>query len=108
MRLRKELVAASSVPLVLSILSEGDSYGYAIIRRVIEMSGGKTEWADGMIYPVLHWLENGGMARSRWTRSGSGRRRRYYSLEPDGQTALQQQKVEWALVTSVLNRLWRL
>ena len=43
MKLEKELVAASSVPLVLSILSEGDSYGYAIIQRVKELSGGKIE-----------------------------------------------------------------
>src|ERR1043165_7316011 len=57
MKLQKELVAASSVPLVLSILTEGDSYGYAIIQRVKELSGGKIEWTDGMLYPVLHWLE---------------------------------------------------
>jgi len=58
MKLEKELVAASSVPLILSILSEGDSYGYAIIQRVKELSCGKIEWTDGMLYPVLHWLED--------------------------------------------------
>jgi len=56
MKLEKELVAASSVPLILSILSEGDSYGYAIIQRVKDLSGGKINWTDGMLYPVLHWL----------------------------------------------------
>ena len=50
MKLEKELVAASSVPLVLSILSEGDNYGYAIIQRVKELSGGKIEWTDGMLF----------------------------------------------------------
>ena len=107
MKLDKELVAASSVPLVLSILSEGDSYGYAIIQRVRELSGGKIEWTDGMLYPVLHWLEDQGLVSSRWTKSEAGRKRKYYSLEPDGRKALRQQKEQWSLVTSTLNQLWR-
>ena len=107
MKLEKELVAASSVPLVLSILSEGDSYGYAIIQRVKELSGGKIEWTDGMLYPVLHWLEDQGLVRSRWAKSESGRKRKYYSLQHDGRQALRQQKAQWTVVTSTLNQLWR-
>jgi PadR family transcriptional regulator, regulatory protein PadR len=107
MKLEKELVAASSVPLVLSILSEGDNYGYAIIQRVKELSGGKIEWTDGMLYPVLHWLEDQDLVGSRWTKSESGRKRKYYSLQPDGRKALRQQKEQWTLVTSTLNQLWR-
>ena len=107
MKLEKELVAASSVPLVLSILSEGDNYGYAIIQRVKELSGGKIEWTDGMLYPVLHWLEDQDLVGSSWTKSESGRKRKYYSLQPDGRKALRQQKEQWTLVTSTLNQLWR-
>ena len=107
MKLEKELLASSSVPLVLSILSEGDSYGYAIIQRVKELSGGKIEWTDGMLYPVLHWLEDQRLVRSRWAKSESGRKRKYYSLRPEGRQALRQQKEQWTLVTSTLNRLWR-
>src|SRR5687767_13219051 len=84
MKLEKELVAASSVPLVLSILSEGDSYGYAIIQRVKELSGGKIEWTDGMLYPVLHWLEDQDLVASRWVDSDTGRQRKYYSLKARG------------------------
>ena len=107
MKLEKELVAASSMPLVLSILSESDNYGYAIIQRVKELSGGKIEWTDGMLYPVLHWLEDQRLVRSRWTKSESGRNRKYYSLQPDGRQALRQQKAQWILVTATLNQLWR-
>lgn len=107
MKLEKELVAASSVPLVLSILSEGDSYGYAIIQRVKELSGGQIEWTDGMLYPVLHWLEDQRLVRSRWAKSESGRKRKYYSLQPGGRQALRQQNQQWSLVTSTLNKLWR-
>src|SRR4026208_1294937 len=106
MKLEKELVAASSVPLVLSILSEGDSYGYAIIQRVKELSDGKIEWTDGMLYPVLHWLEDEGYVRSGWRKSESGRKRKYYALKPEGRQALRQQKQQWAAVNHTLNQLW--
>lgn len=107
MKLEKELVAASSVPLVLSILTEGDSYGYAMIQRVRELSGGKIEWTDGMLYPVLHWLEDQGLVQGRWGESESGRKRKYYSLRPEGRKALRRQKEQWTLVTGTLDRLWR-
>src|SRR6266516_4541859 len=58
MDVSKDLVAASATPLVLAILAEGDSYGYAIIKRVAELSGGHLQWTDGMLYPVLHRLED--------------------------------------------------
>ena len=106
MKLEKELVAASSTALVLSILSEGDSYGYAIIQRVKELSGGKIEWTDGMLYPVLHWLEDQRFVSSRWVKSEAGRKRKYYSLKPQGRQALRQQKEQWTVVASTLNQLW--
>src|SRR5262245_28936020 len=106
MKLEKELVAASSVPLVLSILAEGDNYGYAIIQRVKELSGGEITWTDGMLYPVLHWLEDQRLVRSRWAQSDSGRKRKYYSLHSDGRRALRRQQEQWKLVTSTLDQLW--
>jgi len=55
MEINKDLIAASSTPIVLAILAEGDSYGYAILARVRELSGGRMEWTDGMLYPVRLW-----------------------------------------------------
>src|SRR6266704_2910632 len=107
MKLEKELVAASSVPLILSILSEGDSYGYAIIQRVKDLSCGKIEWTDGMLYPVLHWLEDRRMVRSRWEKADSGRKRKYYSIQPAGRQTLREQKEQWMAVTSTLNQIWK-
>jgi DNA-binding PadR family transcriptional regulator len=107
MKLAKELVAASSVPLVLSILTEGESYGYALIQRVKELSGGEIEWTDGMLYPVLHWMEEQKLVQSRWGESETGRKRKYYSLKPEGRKALQRQKEQWTVVNSALSQLWR-
>ena len=107
-KIDKDLVAASSVPLILSILSEEESYGYAIIQRVHELSDGKIEWTDGMLYPVLHWLEDHGHVRSAWRKSESGRQRKYYSLKPEGKQALRQHKEQWRVVNDALNQLWNL
>ena len=57
MDISKDLIAASATPLILAILSEGENYGYAIIKRVKELSDGRMQWTDGMLYPVLHRLE---------------------------------------------------
>jgi len=106
MKLEKELVAASSVPLVLSILAEGESYGYAIIQRVKELSDGKIQWTDGMLYPVLHWLEDQDYVRSEWRDAESGRKRKYYLLKAPGKRALREQQEQWRVVNRALNQLW--
>jgi PadR family transcriptional regulator PadR len=103
----KELVAASSKPLVLSILAEeGESYGYAIIQKVRELSGGKLEWTDGMLYPVLHRLEREKLIESRWVVPETGRKRKYYTLQTSGKTALENEKQQWKAVDATLHSLW--
>ena len=73
----QDLVAASATPLALAILAEGDSYGYAIIKRVADLSGGELQWTDGMLYPVLHRLEPQGLVAAKWVAADSGRKRKY-------------------------------
>jgi DNA-binding PadR family transcriptional regulator len=106
MKLAKDLVAASAVPLLLSLLEEGESYGYALIQRVRELSGGAIEWTDGMLYPVLHRLEAQGYIESRWRTAETGRQRKYYALKGHGQAALEDQKAQWLAVHGVLAKLW--
>src|ERR1700679_3058383 len=90
--LSKELVAASTEPVILSLLSRGESYGYALIQEVKLLSGDKIEWTDGMIYPVLHRMEDEGWIESRWGEAENGRRRKYYSIKKAGRRALKQQR----------------
>ena len=106
MDISKDLVAASTTPLVLSILGEGDSYGYAIIKRVKELSGDEMNWTDGMLYPVLHRLEKQGCIASSWQISPTGRKRKYYSLTHTGADMLADLKSQWRLVNNTLNRTW--
>ena len=72
--IRKELVAASAEPMILSLLARGESYGYAIIQEV----------------------------KARWGESETGRKRKYYSLKKDGKAAMTKHHEQWSLVHSVL------
>lgn len=101
----KDLVAASASPLILAILKEGDSYGYAIIQKVRELSGGELDWAEGMLYPILHRLEKRKLIEAYWGKSESGRRRKYYRLCTAGAEELRGQKRQWQAVQGMLGRL---
>ena len=105
MEIQKDLVAASATPIVLALLRLGDSYGYAIIRRVREVSGERIEWTDGMLYPVLHRLEAAGFVTSTWKTAESGRRRKYYRITRQGTAELERLKEQWDVVHNALQRL---
>jgi len=107
MDINKDLIAASSTPIVLAILAEADSYGYNILQRVREVSGGRMTWTDGMLYPVLHRLERLGHIAARWEVADSGRRRKYYSITPQGRAQLAEERRQWQAVDATLRGIWQ-
>jgi PadR family transcriptional regulator PadR len=107
MEISKDLMAASSTPIVLAILAEGDSYGYAILQRVRELSGGRMEWTDGMLYPVLHRLERLGHVEARWEVAETGRKRKYYRITSQGRAQLAEDRKQWQAVDSTLRGIWK-
>ena len=104
----KDLVAASSRPLILSILAAGESYGYELTRKVRELSQGAMEWSDGMLYPVLHRLEREGLVVSEWKQSETGRERKYYRLSSNGRRSLQSERQQWLTVHNTLCKIWNI
>ncbi|MGI6469401.1 MAG: helix-turn-helix transcriptional regulator [Syntrophomonadaceae bacterium] len=106
MNVSKDLTAASATPLILAILKESDNYGYAIIKRVKEMSNNELIWTEGMLYPVLHRLEEQGLIESYWQKSESGRQRKYYRIRPRGLEELEIQKKQWEVVIATLAKTW--
>jgi DNA-binding PadR family transcriptional regulator len=107
MDINKDLIAASSTPMVLAILAEEDSYGYAILKRVREASAGKLEWTDGMLYPVLHRLERLGYIKARWEAAETGRKRKYYRITQQGAAQLAEERKQWQAVDATLRGIWR-
>ncbi len=102
----KALVAASTKPLVLSILLDGETYGYRIIKQMKALSGGRLEWSFGMLYPVLHRLEKDGLIASSWKSSNTERLRKYYRLTDAGRRELEREKSQWQAVNGIFSRLW--
>ncbi|HEU5156968.1 MAG TPA: helix-turn-helix transcriptional regulator [Streptosporangiaceae bacterium] len=107
MRVAKDLVAASATPMVLGILAEEESYGYAILRRINELSGGELDWTEGLLYPLLHRLERLGHVESSWRAVTGERRRKYYRITDSGLAELAEQRRQWATVVDALKEIWR-
>jgi PadR family transcriptional regulator, regulatory protein PadR len=103
-QINRELTAASAIPLVLSILASGESYGYSLIKRVKELSGGAVEWTEGMLYPVLHRLEEQALVESYWEGESGGRRRKFYRVTAAGRAALDSLLEQWRAVDSALQK----
>jgi PadR family transcriptional regulator PadR len=101
----KALVAASTKPLVLAILRRGENYGYQIIQSVRELSGGKLEWSEPMLYPLLKRMERDGLIRSEWKLTENNRFRRYFRLTEKGLREQEQDEAEWSLVNDVFGKV---
>jgi PadR family transcriptional regulator, regulatory protein PadR len=106
MKLAKDLVAASATPMVLGILVEGESYGYAILKRINELSGGELDWTEGLLYPLLHRLERLGHVESNWQSVAGERRRKYYRITKQGLDELAEQRRQWDTVVDALKEIW--
>jgi PadR family transcriptional regulator len=102
----KDLVAASATPMVLGILVRGESYGYAILKQINEMSGGELAWTEGLLYPLLHRLERLGHIESTWHTPAGGRRRKYYRITDQGRAELAEQRRQWTAVVNTLTNVW--
>lgn len=106
--LGKELVAASTIPLILTILLEGENYGYELIKKVKEYSGGQLQWSDAMLYPVLGRMQKDKLIKSRWEVLENGRKRKYYKITPTGIQKLEEKKENWLVVLQMFNKMWNL
>jgi DNA-binding PadR family transcriptional regulator len=103
----KELIAASTKPLVLAILAQRESYGYELIQQIKELSADRIQWSEGMLYPFLHWMEKEGLIQSEWRESETGRRRKYYRISRKGGKELKIEREHWLTVHETLAKLWK-
>ncbi|MGD9345404.1 MAG: PadR family transcriptional regulator [Candidatus Aminicenantes bacterium] len=104
----RALTAASTKPIILAILKQGENYGYQIIQSVREISGGELDWSEPMLYPVLKRMEREGFVKSQWKKTEKGRFRRYYMLTTKGDEELEKEKVQWFKVHSTFNKMLEL
>lgn len=104
--LSKELIAATSTSMILSILREGESYGYEITQRARALSDGHVQYADGTLYPILKRMEQRALVESTWKKADSGRARKYYSITAAGEEALAADIDQWLIIMGILKKIW--
>jgi PadR family transcriptional regulator len=94
----------SGVPelLVLRLLSHREMYGYEIVKAVRLVTGEAIGLGEGVIYPVLHWLEESGALKAR-RKAVNGRERVYYTVTTKGKRRLEHLSSEWQRVSSGVN-----
>ncbi|RPJ43934.1 MAG: PadR family transcriptional regulator [Chloroflexi bacterium] len=99
----QQLRRGSTPMLILSVLADGRMYGYQIMRELERRSEGYFTMTAALLYPALHQLEQDGLVESEWegapepkSAAGPGkRRRRYYTITPQGRKRLAHSQAEW-------------
>lgn len=90
--------------LLLAVLAQGPSHGYAVIEQLRDRSGDLFDLPEGTVYPALHRLERSGLLTSDWDRTG-GRPRRVYRITKKGSTRLREQHTAWQQFSASIDRL---
>jgi PadR family transcriptional regulator PadR len=104
----RELRKGSAEVLILALLEEQDRHGYEIARLIDDRSHGALKFHVASLYPTLYRLERRGLIHGRWVEKAGARRRRFYRLTADGQTALDAQRRSWSAFFAALNRVARI
>ncbi len=103
MKIEKSLLSGSTPLLVLSLLSDGDKYGYEMVEELARRSDDTFQLKEGTLYPLLHSLEKEKYVTSYEKAAPSGRQRKYYRLTDNGRKQLVQKEQEWRLFSQAVN-----
>ena len=103
MKIEKSLLSGSTPLLVLSLLKDGDKYGYEMIEELAKRSDDTFQLKEGTLYPLLHTLEKEKFVTSYTKQTPSGRERKYYRLTADGLAQLEYKEKEWKLFSRTVN-----
>jgi PadR family transcriptional regulator PadR len=91
--------------LVLSLLEDQPRHGYDISKLIQTRSGGAIRFHVTSLYPLLYRLEERGLVLGRWVEKAEQRRRRYYSLTPEGRKVLRSQRQSWKDFVAAIGRV---
>jgi DNA-binding PadR family transcriptional regulator len=94
-RIRTQLLKGTTPLLVLTVLRDGELYGYEIAQQIRDRSGGALMPRESTLYPALHALEADGALQASWRESDRGPRRRYYKITKAGLGMLEAHAQEW-------------
>ncbi len=101
----REWKKGSAELLVLSLLEDQPRHGYDVSKLIQIRSGGALRFHVTSLYPLLYRLENRGWIEGRWVEKPEQRRRRYYSLTPEGGNVLRAQRKSWKEFVAAIGRV---
>ncbi|ODU55958.1 MAG: PadR family transcriptional regulator [Clostridium sp. SCN 57-10] len=107
MKIDKSLLSGTTPLLILSLLRDGDKYGYQMITDLALRSEHIFELREGTLYPILHALEKDGALRSYEKQTPAGKTRRYYTLTGAGEKRLSERETQWRQFTGAVERVLR-
>lgn len=103
MKSEKSLLSGSTPLLVLSLLKDGDKYGYEMIEELAKRSDDTFQLKEGTLYPLLHSLEKEKLVTSYSKMTPGGRERKYYRLTDEGVAQLEYKEKEWRTFSQTVN-----
>lgn len=103
MKIEKSLLSGSTPMLVLSLLKDGDKYGYEMVSELAKRSDDTFELKEGTLYPLLHTLEKNKWVSSYIKQTPTGRERKYYRLTSQGREQLEYKEKEWKVFSEKVN-----
>ena len=103
MKIEKSLLSGSTPMLILSLLKDGDKYGYEMVETLAKRSDDTVALKEGTLYPLLHALEKEKFVESYSKTAPNGRERKYYRLTRSGREQLEYKEKEWRLFSEKVN-----
>lgn len=103
MQVEKSLLSGSTPMLVLSLLKDGDKYGYEMVETLAKRSDDTFLLKEGTLYPLLHAMEKEKWVESYTKCAENGRERKYYRLTSQGRERLDYKEKEWRLFSEKVN-----
>lgn len=100
-----DLIRGHTDTIILNILRQGDSYGYEIYKKIIELSENKYELKEATLYTVFRRLQKGGFIISYWGDETQGGRRKYYCITAEGKELYEKNKEDWSFAKEVIDKL---
>src|SRR5271165_3006588 len=103
-----DLVQGTLDLLLLKIVALEPLNGFAISRRLKQVSGDVLQVSDGSLYPALHKLQEEGLIEAEWKNSENNRRAKYYSLTRLGRRQLEREAANWTRLSDAITQVVRL
>lgn len=103
MKIEKSLLSGSTPLLLLSLLADGDKYGYEMVETLAQRSDNTFQLKEGTLYPLLHAMEKNKLIRGYTKETPGGRTRKYYRLTEEGRKQLEYKTQEWQLFSEKVN-----